>query len=231
MNTKLPFFTLFFFLFFTSYSQTQYEFRETPSRVKVGLAIKTDAFTAITGEIPLIVEGKLGKQFSVEAGISYVYMDLFSELGPKFNQYADSDLWPVNPGLGGLVGVKFFPDDSPFDDRALYLGLMYKYKYLERQRTEPLPDTEDPNIIFDRYHIITFTVGKQFIFNDWFLFEPMVGIGYRHCYSRRYTTDFGSDDYYPIEYTATFLGDDGQDEGGHVPLALQLGIRLGIILI
>ena len=176
------------------------------------LAIKTDVFTALIGQITLLAEARLNRDFSVEVGVFYLYNELFMPMG------RNSDLkeyYDIIPNYGGTIEGRYYLDRA-FNSGTGFVGLRYKYKKVERVAKEPF-EGYDPSIISDTYNAIIFMWGQQYTFKDRFLFEYTVGMGYNHAVFFRYKSDGFGGPTYPVEFNPNFFDD------GHVPCVNTTG--------
>ena len=193
------------------------EFFADQKKDKPRLAIKTDVFTALIGQIPLLAEVRLSRDFSVEVGVFYLYNELFMPMGENSDL---KEFYDVIPSYGGTIEGRYYIDRA-FNSGSGFVGLRYKYKKVEREAKEPF-EGYDPSIISDTYNAIIFMWGQQYTFNDRFLFEYTVGLGYSHAVFFRYKSDGFGGPTYPVEFKPNFLDD------GHAPLILQVGLRFGV---
>ena len=226
MKTKLIL-LFFLFAFFSVQSQivrnpdgspVQGEFTEDAKNYNKVFAIKTDLFRAILGEITLAGEYRVARSIGVEANVMYVYHGFLLPLGLTYDY---SDEYKNVPTFGGGAAVRFY-NPRIFTSNSGFMEFRYKYKKLERESDEVIPGI-DENIDSDTYHIITFGWGQQFLQTDAFLMEYVIGLGYSHCSSTRVFYDQFTGEYSKETFRPDFL------EDGHVPLAINVGFRIGFL--
>ena len=199
------------------------DFVETKSKKELSnkMAIKTDVLMPLMGEFSLMLEYNFKKDFTVEIGVIYVFEHWLSPLSSI--EFFEEDLYPIQPSLGGFVDFKYFMDDSPYRKQSSYLSIQYKYKKLERIKTEPLPGTTE-TILYDKFNSISFIMGLQIkISRRWFV-DFGLGMGYSFITNQRYVLEDGS--YVPVIY---FIQNGLQYED-NVPVNIELNARFGYII-
>lgn len=226
MNRKL-FFCLFSLNMFLAQAQIvrdssgktiQEEFVEDAKNYNKIFALKADLFRVLLGELTLAGEIRATRSIGVEANVMYVYNGFLLPLGWTYDY---GDTYKNVPTVGGGGAVRFY-NPRIFSSKSGYIALGYKYKKLVRTSDEVLPGIDD-NTDSDVYHIFTFNWGQQFLQNDLFLMEYIIGMGYSHCQSTRVAYDQFTGEYTKDTFTPNFLDD------GHVPLAINIGFRVGIL--
>lgn len=96
-------------------------------------AVKTDVFSIITGEFPIIGEYRIGSKFSVEvsAGLTYAYLNNKSiGDGDYFNLSNSSYYEPDSPQLGSAfrASFKYFPSADYDAIEGWYFGVQVMTK-------------------------------------------------------------------------------------------------------
>jgi hypothetical protein len=199
-------------------NSNQEEFIEDANNYNKVFAIKTDLFRALIGEITLAGEYRATRNMGIEANVMYVYYGFLLPLGVS---YDGSETYKSKPTVGGGAAVRFY-DPRIFRSTSSFFEFRYKYKKLVRESEEFIPGIED-NSLSDVYHILTFSWGQQAVKNDYFLVEYMVGLGYSHCKSTRIYYDQWTGESSTETFRPDFLDD------GHVPLAINIGLRVGLL--
>lgn len=75
-------------------------------------AVKTDVFSFITGEVPLIFEYRLANKFSVEGSAGLTYSFWPNGMGFFSKEDNDSDKTEANIGSAFRVGLKYYPSSD-----------------------------------------------------------------------------------------------------------------------
>lgn len=196
----------------------QEEFVEDARNFDKIFALKIDLFRALIGEITLAGEIRVARSIGVEANVMYVYHGFLLPLGFTYDY---SDEYINVPTFGGGAAVRFY-NPRIFSSNSGFMEFRYKYKKLERESDEVIRGI-DENVDSDTYHIIAFGWGQQFLQTDVFLMEYVIGLGYSHCSSTRVFYDQFTGGYSKETFRPDFLDD------GHVPLAINVGFRIGFL--
>ena len=176
------------------------ETKETPSRIKVYTpsgasspskstsdnsykwVVKTDVFSILTGEFPLIGEYRFAQKFSVEAsaGVTYSYLpNDFLDSNTDYG-YSSSDNTKAAMGTAFRGTIKFYPSSDYDAIEGWNFGLQLFSKTTNREYTAT---GNEAFYLNDKKDVKTKTgfsliIGKQIFQDSNVTFESYIGIGF-----------------------------------------------------
>ena len=176
--------------------------------------VKTDLFSFITGEFPLIGEYRLTKRMSVEAaaGITYAYL----ENDGLFTAINDNALTADNAAIGSSfrAGIKFYPSDDYDAIEGWAFGLQVFTKTTNREYADN-SDFSGQLDVFNKTGL-AITISKQVFWESNVCFEYFLGLGMAKFKREFYETIYNGQN----EQNVRSITEDTRPN-------LQLGLRIG----
>ncbi len=209
-------FSLSLFSFAVALSQTTDQPVETQSKIRVfepskavkssgdnsyKWAVKTDIFSILTGEFPIIGEYRIAEKFSVEAsaGITYGFIPsgLFEsdDFGGSDGEVLDSD--NAEMGSAFRVAFKYFPSSDYDAIEGWYFGVQLMTKTTNRSYGEIIDgfDGEDQKVKTGASII----VGKQIFQDSNVMWDFYFGAGICDVKHTYYSRDYDLNTFNKIE--------------------------------
>lgn len=208
MKHKLLLFSALLFSVATI-AQTKPTEEPTPSRIKVYTpsgeastikkvdnsykwAVKTDLFSILTGEFPIIGEFRIAKKFSVEGSAAVTYAFFGNEGLASENLDDNYDNSGTKPALGSAfrAAIKYYPSSDYDAIEGWSFGFQVYSKTTNRDyKTYSAQDIQDINGAKDSKTKtgISLIIGKQIFQDSNITFESFIGIGMANV-KREYLT-------------------------------------------
>lgn len=176
---------------------------------------KTDLFSFITGEFPLIGEYRLTKRMSVEGAVGVTYG--FLENGSLFSITSDNALTAENAALGSSfrAGIKFYPSDDYDAIEGWAFGLQVFTKTTNREYAEESDFSGELDVLNKTG--LSITISKQIFWESNVCFEYFIGLGMAKNKREFYEGVYDGNNNYLTIRTIT---EDTRPN-------LQLGLRIG----
>lgn len=218
--------------------------KETPSRIKVYTptnsnsaksskdnsykwAVKTDIFSIITGEFPLIAEYRFAPKFSVEAsaGVTYAYLpNDFLSSGDSDGLYSNSENTKATMGTAFRGTLKFYPSSDYDAIEGWNFGIQVFSKTTNREYNI---SSNDGSLLNGKKDSkvktgISLIIGKQIFEDSNVTFESYFGVGIAN--SKRETSDVISYDANGNTLTTPYVVTNSVSE---TKPNIQIGIRIG----
>jgi hypothetical protein len=239
MIKRITFFLALTF-FSCGYSQTNdKKLPDTPSKIRVfspgastvskgdssyKWCVKTDIFSILTGEFPVIGEYRIGKKISVEAsaGLTYGYLSgsLFNaeELNStNGNNSSYNDSQTPEMGSSFRASFKYFPSSDYDAIEGWYFGVQLMSKTVNRgydQSSEVLKDGKDSYTKSGAAIII----GKQLFADSNIVWDFYFGGGIANIKHNFLTTSYDSN-----TQVTTVLSNENSKSGPNILLGLRVG--------
>ncbi len=191
-------------------------------------AVKTDIFSIITGEFPLIAEYRFAPKFSVEAsaGVTYAYLpNDFLSSGDSDGLYSNSENTKAAMGTAFRGTIKFYPSSDYDAIEGWNFGIQVFSKTTNREYN--ISSSNDGSLLNGMKDSkvktgISLIIGKQIFEDSNVTFESYFGVGIAN--SKRETSDVVSYDANGNPLTTPYVVTNSVSE---TKPNIQLGFRIG----
>lgn len=202
-----------------SFAQTNGATEQTSSKIKVyspsssmkavseayKWTVKTDIFSYISGEFPVIAEYRFAKKLSVEASAGITY-GLYENFGIFDDGYTgDGSTFTTKAAMGTAFrgGIKFYPSSDYDAIEGWSFGLQLFSRTNNREYTNESYNSTNYNIIGEKDSRtksgLALTIAKQVFWDSNISFEYFLGIGFasvKHDFlTENYEYDSGTGNY------------------------------------